>query len=104
MSSLLSSANIITHFPVIWEREKSVSVLSWRVELELESGIGDLSWSFELELETGTTDLHGQGFAYARPFKGQIHEYSEIDLAARPRANSKQKDCMFIGILRPKRR
>ena len=104
MSSLLSSANIISFFPVIGEREKSVSVLSWRVELELESGIGDLSWSFELELETGTTDLHGQGFAYARPFKGQIHEYSEIDLAARPRANSKQKDCMFIGILRPKRR
>ena len=62
---------------------------------------------FELEsveLESGTTDLHGRGFTYARPFKGQIHEYSEIDLAAHPRANSKQKDCMFIGILRPKRR
>ena len=42
MSSLLSSANIITHFPVIGEQEKSVSVLSWRDELELESGIGDL--------------------------------------------------------------
>ena len=42
MSSLLSSANIITHFPVIGEQEKSVSVLSWRDELELESGIEDL--------------------------------------------------------------
>jgi hypothetical protein len=53
MSSLLSSANIISFFPVIGEREKSVSVLSWRDELELESGIGDLSWSFEFELESG---------------------------------------------------
>lgn len=53
MSSLLSSANIISFFPVIGEREKSVSALSWRVELELESGIGDLSWRFEFELESG---------------------------------------------------
>ena len=55
MSSLLSSANIITHFPVIGEREKSVSVLSWRVELELESGMfrsSVLSWRDELELES----------------------------------------------------
>ena len=36
------SENIILHFPVIGEQEKSVSVWSWRVELELESGVGDL--------------------------------------------------------------
>ena len=33
-----------------------------------------LSWSEELELESGTTDLHGQGFAYARPFVEWILE------------------------------
>ena len=64
MSSLLSSANIITHFPVIGEREKSVSVWSWRAELELEGGVGEI----------GTTDLHRQGFAYARPFVEWILE------------------------------
>ena len=47
MSSLFSSKNIITHFPVIGEQEKSVSVLSWRDELELESGIGEWNWRVE---------------------------------------------------------
>ena len=35
-----TTANIITHFPVIGEREKSVSGLSWRVKLESGLEIG----------------------------------------------------------------
>jgi len=31
-------------------------------------------WSWRVELEIGTTDLHGQGFAYARPFGELILE------------------------------